>query len=98
MKERKLSTVRKIAQEKFNIHPSRLQISEKKGKRFKIILDDREIHFGSYPYTGKGTFIDHHDENIKKAWQARHSKIMKNGKPAYLDVTSPEFYSWHLLW
>ena len=25
-------------------------------------------------------------------------KILKNGKPAYKDKTSPEYYNWHLTW
>ena len=41
-------------------------IFTKNGKKFKT------VHFGSGNYTGKGTYIDHRDNKIKKAWIARH--------------------------
>jgi hypothetical protein len=76
-----------------------ISISKRKGKRFKITLPDgASIHFGSYPYTGDGTYIDHEDEVIRKNWRARHKKILKKGKPAYKDKSSPEYYAWHILW
>lgn len=77
----------------------RLEISNRKNKRFKITRPDGNvIHFGVYPFKGKGTFIDHKNPDIRNAWMARHSKIMKNGLPAYLNPNSPEYYSWNLLW
>lgn len=97
--ERKLDIARKIAIKKGIIkNPEDLQISKAKNKRFAIKYDGKTVNFGVWPYTGQGTFIDHQDPNIKKAWQARHSKIMKNGKQAYKDKTSPEYYSWNILW
>lgn len=73
-----------------------IERSNREGKRFKILVGTRYIHFGSD--VGK-TFIDHHDEKIRAAWRARHREIkLKNGKPAYQDKNSPEYYSWHLLW
>ena len=94
---RKLSVVKRIAKD-LGIK-GKLEISDRKNKRFMITLDDgTNIHFGQYPYKGRGAFIDHHDEKIKSAWQARHSKVMLNNEPAYLNPNSPEYYSWHLLW
>ncbi len=75
-----------------------ISVSNRKGKRFMIRRDGkRPIHFGAWPVQD-GTFIDHKDEKKRAAWRARHSKIMVNGKPAYLDENSPAYYSWHLLW
>ena len=76
-----------------------INISKVKGKRFSITRPDgKKIHFGVWPYTD-GTFIDHGDEKIKKAWKARHRKILlKDGKPAYKNEDSPEYYSWRILW
>ncbi len=94
---RKLSVVRRIAKE-LGIKGT-LEVSNKTNKRFMITLDDGTvIHFGLWPYNGRGAFIDHKDEKLKSAWQARHSKILKDGEPAYLNTYSPEYYSWHLLW
>jgi len=97
--DRKLNEARKIALKKGIIKsPEELQISKAKNKRFAIKYDNKTINFGLFPYQGKGSFLDHNDSTLKSAWQARHRKIMKDGKPAYLDKTSPEYYSWRILW
>jgi hypothetical protein len=70
-------------------------ISNRKNKRFYVIYNNKPIHFGS---NTNNTFIDHHDEKIRKAWKARHSKILKDGKPAYKNKTSAEFWSYNILW
>ena len=93
----KLSVVKRIAKE-LNIK-GKIEVSDKKNKRFMITLDDNSvIHFGLWPYKGRGAYIDHKDEQIASAWRARHSKIMKDGEPAYLNPNSADYYSWHLLW
>jgi len=75
-----------------------LKISKAKNKRFSIRSPEGKlINFGLYPFK-KGTYIDHFDDKIRQAWIARHKKILKNGKPAYKNPESPEFYSWHILW
>jgi hypothetical protein len=96
MNNRGLDVVRDIAKNK-GIKGD-INISNAKGKRFNIRVDGVLINFGLWPYSGNGAFIDHRNKDIRDAWRSRHSKIMKNGKPAYLDKTSPEFYSWNLLW
>ena len=83
---------------RLNPEVSGIGYSTRKGKRFFVDLGDpryKSIHFGSK--TGQ-TFIDHKDQNKRKAWKARHSKILKEGRPAYKNKNSPEFYSWNLLW
>lgn len=98
MSDRKLSVARRIAKQK-GINPMALNVSNKKGKRFSVTFNDGHvINFGSYPFNGQGTYIDHHDEKIREAWRARHSKIIKDGKPAYLNYLSPEWWSWNILW
>ena len=93
----KLATVRRIAKE-LDINGT-LEVSNKKNKRFQITLSNgTNIHFGQFPFNGRGAFIDHHDNKIKSAWQKRHSKILIDGEPAFLNIYSPEYYSWHLLW
>ncbi len=93
---RKLSVVRRIAKE-LGINGV-IENSDRTNKRFMITLTNgKVIHFGLWPYR-QGTFIDHKDEKLKSAWQARHSKILIDDEPAYLNPYSPEYYSWHLLW
>ncbi len=95
--DRKLSVVQKIAKDKGI--DGEISESKAKGKRFTIVYNNKIINWGSWPYTGKGTFIDHKDEKLKNAWRARHEKILlKSGKPAYLDKSSPSYYAYNLLW
>jgi hypothetical protein len=96
MSDRGLRIVKQIAKQK-GIN-GEINISNAKGKRFSIRVDGKLINFGSYPYSKYGAYIDHHDEDIRNAWRARHKGILKGGNPAYLDKSSPEFYSWNLLW
>lgn len=98
MDDRKLNIVKKIAKQK-GIE-GKIEISNNKNKRFVIENKYGKIHFGLYPFSenGQGTFIDHKDDKLKNAYHARHSKILKDGKPAYKDPTSPEYYSTNLLW
>ena len=70
-----------------------LKKSQKKGKRFKIIMPDIQDmihHFGSD--IGK-TFVDHGDIKKKQAWIARH-KTNKNWDNPHAGI----YYSRHLLW
>ena len=94
---RKLSLVKRISKE-LNIK-GKIEVSDKLNKRFMItLLDGTIIHFGQWLYKGRGTYIDHKDDKLKSAWKARHSKIMKDGSPAYLNIYSPNYYNWNLLW
>lgn len=94
--DRKLKQAQQIADKK---GLGQLQVSLANGKRFAIRSPSGKlVNFGLWPFSGKGTFLDHGDEKLKEAWRARHSKIMRQGKPAYLDKESPEFYSWEILW
>lgn len=71
-------------------------LSNRKNKRFYVLYDNKYIHFGA---KNGSTFIDHRDIIKRKNWKARHSKIInKNGIPFYKIKTSPEWWSWHLLW
>lgn len=75
-----------------------LKISNASGKRFSITTPSGKlVNFGQWPLVN-GTFLDHANEKMREAWRARHSKIMKQGKPAYLNPESPEYYSWNILW
>jgi len=95
--DRKLGQARAIAKSKGIA--GTIEISKAKNKRFVIIRPDgKKINFGLWPFSGEGSFLDHGDEKLKKAWRARHSKIMKDGKPAYMSKDSPDFYAWRILW
>ena len=72
-----------------------LGVSDVKNKKYYVIYNGKKINFGSR--TGK-SFLDHRDEAKRTAWRARHSKILKNGKPAYKNKESPSFWSWSILW
>jgi hypothetical protein len=73
-----------------------LGLSTRKNKRLFVIYNGKAIHFGA---KNGSTYVDHHDDIKRKAWKARHSKILlKDGTPAYKNKESPEFWSWHILW
>jgi hypothetical protein len=72
-----------------------LKKSDRKGKRFVIEMSKpkpHSHHFGALPFK-KGTFIDHKDEKLKKAWIARH----KNDKN-FNNPMSGIYFSRFLLW
>lgn len=101
MSDRLIDIARDIAiKKKLITDPEQLQISTRNNKRFMVLTNSGEvIHFGIWPYLGKGTFIDHKDDKIRTAWKARHSKIkLKSGQLAYESPYSPEYWSWHILW
>jgi len=96
---RLLSEAKKVAKKRKIENWDTLKISIVKGKRFSIVGPDGSlIHFGLWPFKGDGTFLDHDDVTIREAWMARHSKIKKGNNLAYKDKTSPEYYSWNILW
>lgn len=71
-------------------------LSDRKDKRFYVIYGNKIIHFGAKK--GK-TFYDTYDEAKRRAWRARHSKIVNaDGVPFYTIKTSPEFWNWNLTW
>jgi hypothetical protein len=93
---RKLEEAQTIAKSK-KLNYKTLEISTKKDKRFSIINDHNErIHFGLWPYSLHGTFIDHHDENIRKNWLARHSANIK--KDLTENKQGPIYFSNLILW
>ena len=67
-----------------------LKKSDKKGKRFVIIMDKMNHHFGSD--VGK-TFVDGRSEKEKQAWLKRH-QVNKNWNNKHSSI----FFSRHLLW
>lgn len=96
--DRKLAQAKQIAKSK-GLNYESLQISLAKDKRFSIRSpSEKLVNFGLWQFSGRGTFLDHGDQKLKEAWQARHKKIMRKGKPAYLDPESPDYYSWRILW
>jgi hypothetical protein len=97
--DRLLNKAKAIAKSKNIDNWITLNISNAKNKRFSIKSPSGKlINFGLWEFKGKGTFLDHNDTKIRDAWRARHSKILKDGKKAYMDKESPEYYSWNILW
>ena len=67
----------------------------------------KTIHFGGPPgskhFRDKTNLLpksqEHGDNEKRKAWKARHSKIkLKNGKRAIDDPLQPAWHSWRILW
>lgn len=97
--DRLLGKAKIIAMKNNVLNWNTLEIAKAKDKRFSIISPSgKKINFGLWPFKGEGTFLDHNDIKIRHAWRARHIKIMKDGKPAYKNKESPEWYNFNILW
>lgn len=94
MVEYLLTKARRVADSR-GLDGAKLQISTRSGKRFAYLTNNGLIHFGAWPAS---TFLDHGDEAKRAAWRARHGKIMRGLKPAYMDENSPSYYAWRVLW
>ncbi len=61
--DRQLLKVQKIAKTK---GLPEISLSKAAGKRFSVKSPSGKVlNFGQWPFSGKGTFIDHGDEKIK---------------------------------
>lgn len=81
--------------------------SQKKNKKYDVLFKDRWIAFGDSRYqhyrdrTGLGLYshLDHNDKKRRERYKKRHEKILlKNGKPAVMDMNSPAYWSYFYLW
>ena len=70
--------------------------SKSKGKKYFVVYDGKTINFGA---KGMSDFTKHKDEDRRKRYYARHSKIKdKSGKKVITQKSSPSFWSYNLLW
>ena len=73
-----------------------LRRSTRKDKKYMLEYDGKTIHFGA---AGMSDFTIHNDPDRRRAYRARHRKILtKEGRPAYKIRTQPAYWSWNLLW
>ena len=71
-------------------------ISHNMNKRYYVIYNERKINFGS---KHGHTYIDHRNNDIRRAWIARHSKIKNHNNQYVINLkTSASFWSYRLLW
>lgn len=89
----------RVAARRAGLDWASLAISTRAGKRFMIKGPNGWVHFGSWPFSGLGTFVDHGNVKVRDAWQRRHAAIKtKAGRPAHLNPDSPSYYAWNVLW
>jgi hypothetical protein len=74
--------------------------SERKGKKLQITLPIdgiiKTVHFGDI---NSQTYIEFRDEKKRRAYIARHSKILlKDGSRAIDKMYSPSWMAYHILW
>ena len=70
--------------------------SRNKNKKYYVVYNGRVINFGQKGYSD---YTQHKDENRRKAYIARHSKIRnKEGKLVINDKNSPSYWSLKILW
>jgi hypothetical protein len=74
----------------------KLESSNVKNKRYKIIMNDGKIF--NFGLKGGSTYIDHHNLNLKTAYQKRHlGNITENHLIKNL-IPSPSLFSYYILW
>ena len=89
-------TLEQISKKALDAGATRVAYSTRQGKKYMVEYNGKLIHFGSD--VGK-TFLDHGDEELRKAFRARHSKIKnKSGQYVYLLKDSPSWWAYHILW
>jgi hypothetical protein len=79
-----------------NVPYQKVELSNLKEKKIKVVINNRIIHFGN---KNSHTFIEGASEKVRDAYRARHSRIMlANGRRAIDVKYSPAWLSWFLLW
>lgn len=99
MTERNLHAAKERARARGVARWQTMRVSNREGKRFSIETPSgRRVHFGAWPYA-RGTYLDHGQENVRRAWRARHSQIVDGaGQLVWLDPESPAYYAYRVLW
>ena len=73
-----------------------LKKSNRKNKKYMVLYKKKWIHFGDSRYED---FLQHKDEDRRKNFKIRMSKIMlKNGIPAINVKSQPAFWSYNVTW
>ena len=74
-------------------------------KRKDKVDSIQRVNFGSIDHEhyedkiGFYSHLNHYDEDRRKAYRKRHSKIkLADGKPAYKKPFTPAWFSWNYLW
>ena len=64
--------------------------------KWMVLYKGQWIHFGA---RGMSDYTIHKDEDRRRRYRARHSKIkLSDGRRAYTVKSSPSYWSWNLLW
>lgn len=72
------------------------ELSKRHDKKIMIRINNKTIHFGS---KDSQTYLEGADENKRKAYNARASKITnKIGEYTYLIRYTPNYLAYHVLW
>jgi hypothetical protein len=73
-------------------------VGTNKGTKIIPFSDSRYQHFKDATGLGLYSHLDHNNQERRKNYRSRHSKIMKDDKPAYLNKLSPAYFSYNFLW
>ena len=67
-----------------------LQYSDRKNKKYYVVYRGNKIHFGDSRYED---FLIHKDKNRRNNYRKR-----SGARSTINDKTSPDYWSYHLLW
>ena len=75
---------------------SNFGISTKSNKKYYVVYENKEIHFGDINYED---YTIHKNKRRRTNYKLRHKKItLKSGKYAYKDKTQPAYWSFWTIW
>ena len=76
--------------------PNKIEVSEKKDKKLKALVDGKWVHFG---HTGYEDYTTHRDTKRRANYCSRAGGIRdKRGRLTGNDPSSPNYYAMRLLW
>jgi hypothetical protein len=72
--------------------------SPKKNKRFRVYMDDDKYYDFGLENPVIGSYIDHHDKQIRENYRKRHLGNKRECELISNLIPSPALFSYYLLW
>jgi hypothetical protein len=72
--------------------------SPKKNKRFRVYMDDNKYYDFGLENPVIGTYIDHHNKQIRENYRKRHLGNKREFELISNLILSPALFSYYLLW
>lgn len=85
-----------LRQRALKLGATEFKTSNRKGKKWMVMYQNKPIHFGALGYKD---YTVHNDEKRRENYRKRHMAIkLKDGRLAFKVKSQPAFWSYTLLW